>query len=123
MPFSPDDFLTVARELSGGDTEAHYRSAVSRAYYAVFWQARLVLEQSGDSVSAFGESSHNRVWDYLVADHTRDGVSIGERARVLKDRRIHADYRQRVMTAREAELVVEWAEALIAELKRLMGNG
>ena len=32
----PDSFLDVAEELAGGRTEAHWRSAVSRSYYALF---------------------------------------------------------------------------------------
>ena len=41
----PRDFLDVADELSDG--EAHWRSAVSRAYYAAFHVARRLLIELG----------------------------------------------------------------------------
>jgi uncharacterized protein (UPF0332 family) len=34
------DFLDVAEELAGGIHEGHWRSAVSRAYYAAFHAGR-----------------------------------------------------------------------------------
>jgi uncharacterized protein (UPF0332 family) len=37
------DFLVVASQLGGGATEAEWRSAVSRAYYAAFHVARRLL--------------------------------------------------------------------------------
>jgi hypothetical protein len=40
--FDPDEFLTLAKELADRDGgEADRRTAVSRAYYVVFWRARL----------------------------------------------------------------------------------
>jgi uncharacterized protein (UPF0332 family) len=37
-------FLTVAAELVSGKSEAHHRSAVSRAYYGAFHAARQLLQ-------------------------------------------------------------------------------
>jgi uncharacterized protein (UPF0332 family) len=37
------DLLEVADDLLGGLKEAHWRSAVSRAYYAAFHEARQLL--------------------------------------------------------------------------------
>ena len=39
------EFLTVARQLAGASTEAEWRSAISRAYYAAFHVAREFLEE------------------------------------------------------------------------------
>ena len=38
------DFLAVAKQLAAGGTEAEWRSAISRAYYAAFHVARELLE-------------------------------------------------------------------------------
>jgi hypothetical protein len=38
------DFLTVAEQLAAGGTEAEWRSAISRAYYAAFHVGRELLE-------------------------------------------------------------------------------
>jgi len=43
-------FLDVANDLSTGPAEAHWRSAISRAYYAAFHKARRLLQQSGFTV-------------------------------------------------------------------------
>ena len=47
---NPHDFLEVANEWITGVREAEWRSAVSRAYYAAFHVARLLLERCGFSV-------------------------------------------------------------------------
>ena len=45
-PFDPSDFLIVAHELAGDGSwaEARLRTAVGRAYYSVFLQARDKLQ-------------------------------------------------------------------------------
>src|SRR5207249_4218525 len=46
--FDPRAFFALAQSLSAaGQPEAHYRTAVSRAYYACFRVARLALERGG----------------------------------------------------------------------------
>lgn len=42
-----DDFLTVAERLAREATEADWRSAVSRAYYAVFHAVRVLFQDLG----------------------------------------------------------------------------
>lgn len=44
---STRDLLEVADELLGGLKEAYWRSAVSRAYYAAFHEARHLLQRCG----------------------------------------------------------------------------
>ena len=44
---NPRDFLTVADALILGDSEAEWRTALSRAYYATFHVARNLLRQCG----------------------------------------------------------------------------
>ena len=53
----PQTFLTLADEWVQGPTEAHWRSAVSRAYYAAFHFARLLLEDLGFEVER-GDRAH-----------------------------------------------------------------
>ena len=44
---NPPEFLTLARQLAAGNSEAEWRSAVSRAYYAAFHVARRLFEDLG----------------------------------------------------------------------------
>ena len=44
---APREFLDLADELLDGSGEASWRSAVSRAYYAAFHTARLLLIHCG----------------------------------------------------------------------------
>lgn len=45
-----NDFLTLATQLVGGSTEAEWRTAISRAYYAAFHTARDLFESMGFAV-------------------------------------------------------------------------
>ena len=58
---STRDLLEVADELLGGLKEAHWRSAVSRAYYAAFHEARRLLGQCGFPAPK-GEQAHAYLW-------------------------------------------------------------
>jgi len=44
------DFLALADQLASGGTEAEWRSAISRAYYAAFHVARELLQDLRFSV-------------------------------------------------------------------------
>jgi uncharacterized protein (UPF0332 family) len=56
MTFNPSEFLRVANELAlNTDDEASLRSAVSRAYYAVFLQARDCLGLHGHRRTIHGQ--------------------------------------------------------------------
>lgn len=66
MAFGGDDFLDVAKALLETDSEAAWRSAISRAYYATFWVARSVVEAGGVPVpQSGGERSHDSLWYML----------------------------------------------------------
>ena len=55
------DFLQLAVVLAGGTTEAEWRSAVSRAYYAAFHVARDLLISCGFAAPR-GEQAHAYLW-------------------------------------------------------------
>lgn len=55
------EFLTLAKVLLRGSTEAERRTAVSRAYYAAFHVARLLLDDLGFDVPR-GDRAHAHLW-------------------------------------------------------------
>jgi uncharacterized protein (UPF0332 family) len=55
------DLLEVADDLLGALAEAHWRSAVSRAYYAAFHEARRLLRHCGFVVPR-SEKGHEHLW-------------------------------------------------------------
>ena len=55
------DFLPVAARLASGPTEADWRTAVGRTYYAVFHVARQLLEDLGFRVP-HADRAHAYLW-------------------------------------------------------------
>ena len=84
MTFDPADFLRVANELaSEGHDEAFLRTAVGRAYYAVFLQAREFLGLRGQR-----RHIHNTVISRLK----RTDFAAGTQLDKLETLRGQADY-------------------------------
>lgn len=83
-PFDPLLYLNLARELAQGGTEAKFRTAIGRAYYALF------LLAYGKSNVTGTENVHRRVG--LVVS-SKPGYSIvGSQLRTLHRLRVEADY-------------------------------
>ena len=100
MSSAPADLLTVARELSKCSSEAHWRGAVSRAYYASYhaclrWHDTLPMP--GDPGSARGE--HERLIQRLVnpakqcaASEVRTSRWLSGQLSNLRAMRVQSDY-------------------------------
>lgn len=80
--FDPREFISVSRALCApGLTEAQYRTAVSRALYGVFLQAREELDSRGEKVKVtsreYATDEHAKVRQrFKVGGNFRhDGVS------------------------------------------------
>ena len=87
MPVDPSDFLEVARALIKGDpSEAYLRTAVGRAYYAAFLQAR-------DAAGLRNEGSgiHEEVIKHY--SNRKDQRIVGNRLSDLRKVRNRADYK------------------------------
>ena len=85
------DFLPVATRLAAGATEADWRTAVSRAYYAAFHVARRLLADLNFTVPRA-----DRAHQYLVFRLSNSGESAVEQAgrdlETLRRLRNRADY-------------------------------
>jgi uncharacterized protein (UPF0332 family) len=84
-------FLEVAKKFLNIPSEAAYRSAVSRAYYAVFHEASTFLRQLGFKI-AKGPQAHGEIPARFSNCGVADGVQIARYLNELHHRRILADY-------------------------------
>lgn len=110
-------FYDLALEWVGNDSEAHKRSAVSRAYYAMFCTARNELKDNIDNEYEPPEcgSEHEYVWNLYKEDrHPRGTRQIGVLGNRLRRARNRADYCDVILSFPD---LVEDAMVAAAELK------
>lgn len=85
------NYLMLARDLAApGADGAALRSAVSRAYYAAFCQARNILRQDG--VNTDDLRSHWSLWNIYRDDPDPVRQIIGEDGNRIRGYRSQADY-------------------------------
>jgi len=110
------DFLALAGRLSTGTTEADWRTAVSRAYYAAFHVARRLLADL-----KFNVPRADRAHQYLVFRLSNSGESAVEQAgrdlETLRRLRNRSDYDEApALTQPQAAAAVQLAEGIIQVL-------
>jgi uncharacterized protein (UPF0332 family) len=110
------DFLPLATRLAGGTTEADWRTAVSRAYYAAFHVARRLFADL-----SFAVPRADRAHQYLVFRLSNSGESAVEQAgrdlETLRRLRNRADYDGTpALTQPQAGAAVQIAEGILRVL-------
>jgi uncharacterized protein (UPF0332 family) len=96
MSFNWSEYLTLAQQLAGkahisASQESRLRSAISRAYYAAFIQARNYLqEQDGMTIPLL--ESHKFVINQFKNSSDPVRQLIGNNLKRLRDNRNKADY-------------------------------
>ncbi len=88
---NPDEFLDLAGEWATGPRQGEWRSAASRAYYAVFHHARRVLRGAGFRVPE-ADRAHAYLWRRLENSGHPDIRKTGELMGDLRRIRNRADY-------------------------------
>lgn len=110
------DYLALARTLASGATEAEWRSASSRAYYAAFHVARRLLLNLGFRVPQ-ADRAHGHLWLRLSNAGHADTMTAGSRLGLLRRQRNWADYDdRRTITQTEAIQNVQEAKEIIQAL-------
>jgi uncharacterized protein (UPF0332 family) len=110
------DYLTVAHTLASGATEAEWRSAISRAYYAAFHVARLLLLDLSFRVPQ-ADRAHGYLWFRLSNSGHTDTMTAGRHFGQLRSRRNTADYDdRRAILQADAIQHVRLAEEIIQAL-------
>src|SRR5207237_6747786 len=85
------DILSVARELAQGPTEAHWRAASGRAYYALLIELRDAMTSWGLS-RPLPSQVHQLVYRRLFVPTDPDMKQIGIWFDLLRTARVRADY-------------------------------
>ena len=110
------DFLTLARRLAREATEADWRTAIGRAYFAAFHVARNLLEGMGFDVP-HADRAHGHLWLRLSNCGDAQIQSAGGRLNVLRSDRNRADYDLwRFIRQNEADKCIDLAELIILAL-------
>lgn len=88
MPFDPRTFIDVSKDLRSGDTQAHVRSIINRAYYGVFGYLKNDL-----GIYSEGISVHKEVCDALMRSISVNKQIAGKRLESFFVKRKEADYK------------------------------
>jgi hypothetical protein len=116
--FDWNHYLTLAQELGKRPDDASKRTAISRAYYAVFNTA-----SNRPTVLAYtftkGEGSHERVWSLYGRNTNQECRDIARIAGRLKGKRVRADYKPNDRICDELPGVLSDAKTCTSLLKAL----
>ncbi len=116
--FNWPDYLELSKELlrsEGG--EAHQRSAVSRAYYAMFHSARSKLIFWSEWDPPKEGSDHEYLWETFSKKHDFNSQKVGQLGDRLRKVRNKADYADRIKNVSD---VVEVAMITVEKLKKAL---
>lgn len=92
MAFDWFAYYQLAQELADRDDEASRRTAVSRAYYAVFCSVRNRLSSRAPAVLTHDASVHQAVWSFLGDSSSSTERQLGEDGKRLRRYRNMVDY-------------------------------
>ncbi len=114
-----EQFVTLAIELVSGSTEAHYRSAISRAYYGAFHTARRLLLDMGIRLPK-GEQIHMKATFCLHDCGDSMAAEAAVELEALRTERNRADYELDAPATRQAlaESQVQTAQKIVAKLRQ-----
>lgn len=83
-------FLALAERLAGEDGDAEHRSAISRAYYSAYNDARRLVRNQ-DPMFQSADDQHGKVWDWFKGKPGRAG-SVANSGNAFRRKRNQADY-------------------------------
>jgi uncharacterized protein (UPF0332 family) len=120
-PFDWEEFLEFAEEqVKRRGNPAAERSAISRAYYAVFHRAKSYYLAKGETLT-YNAADHASVKDWFEHSGNRDVSKIGLWIGRLRQSRRDADYEDRFPNlSSEAESAIIAARRAIDAISRLV---
>jgi uncharacterized protein (UPF0332 family) len=121
MSFDWSTYIDLARNLNAlpEHEQAAQRSAVSRAYYAVFHEASGTLKTNCiNTYPKDQRKSHDKVWNVYKGSSKRDCRRIGNKAARLMEDRHDADYdAARVFNLGEVATFITDVESLVTAIR------
>ena len=117
---NPEDSLDLADQLATRDTQAAFRTAVSRAYYGAFHAAVALIREMGVLLPV-GPESHQKVRFCLSESGNALGVQAGESLQILRQERNCADYDLDEPTAFNAKIAYQRIKRARAVVSLLQG--
>jgi uncharacterized protein (UPF0332 family) len=116
-PFEFADYLDLADELAVKTDESAWRSAISRAYYAVLHAAFQALPAAQRRAISHG-ATHRATWQVYAASSVQGCRQIGNAGLHLRDGRVDADYRSSAqVTQPQARRLVIYARQTMERLQ------
>jgi len=91
MNFDPRDFISISKELKNGDSEAHIRSMIGRAYYGAFGYAKSKIDFYDESLSV-----HFKLIELLKKSIYPNQQRAGKILEELHKTRKKADYKYNI---------------------------
>jgi len=117
MPIKPEDFLELAKQLASRRDEASLRTAVNRAYYALFHNGRRIVKDFRPHWPVpTGPEVHKVLPDYLMRigldEQIPEFITLANEIKKLRRRRREADYDidKRFMSQKEVINLIRRAE-------------
>ena len=111
----PTDFFSLAEELANNNSEPHWRSAISRAYYGAFHITRDAVRRK---TTVPNKDVHKFLKEYLGNVDRILGQKLGD----LHNKRKRADYdigkHHRAFTKRDAMVQVGVASSLASDIQQ-----
>jgi uncharacterized protein (UPF0332 family) len=116
------DFRDTAERLAQGPAEGDWRSAISRAYYAVFHFFHEFLQANGLDIGRGGQC-HFNLYSGLLNCGAVEVAAIASRVDSLRAQRVGADYDLgRPVTKRTAQSAVSQSRPLIGDFQSVLAT-
>ncbi len=113
---NPRKFLDLARRLAAASEEEDWRTAISRAYYAVFHVACDLMTSLGFTVPN-AEQAHGYLWLRLQNCGHHPTIKAGSDLKDLRRSRNQADYlMRRTVNSKDAWSAIAHAELIMQAL-------
>lgn len=124
MSFDWPDYLVLARALRGDEQvnpgeEALLRSAISRAYYAVYGTAHVVARMCDGYTPRRTETAHQGLINHFKQSPDRKRKAVGTNLERLLKKRISADY-ERSFKGKlrfEVDITLDLAASVLEDLE------